>query len=287
MFIALNKKGKRIWAEKAERGNLYYCPICHTPVIYKNGQFKATHFAHKCLKDCDSWSSSENELSNWHMDWQKRFDEDYREIVLTQTWDEVEWERAVKNHQHFKNPQDEIESFRKIYDIENSKEIALVHRTDIKVNNWCIEFQHSPISPRIFAERCAFYTKNNSKLCWVFDMNEKDIAHIRTKENGHLIWSWGFAADWAKQFSPQDEKNIELWFDFEGLVYKVSWAPFRGDQVTWRRFTVSPGISYEEFVEEKLKKTRFVFNRNQGIIIDDKMKRFQEMYKNRQKNREG
>ena len=78
MFIALEENNKRISIENAQRKGIYTCPICKSNVIAKKGEVNKHHFAHINKNDCDSWS----EMSEWHKEWQDKFKEEYREIVL-------------------------------------------------------------------------------------------------------------------------------------------------------------------------------------------------------------
>ena len=47
MITALNENKEIIHADKAIRGENYYCPRCEAPLIFKNGQYRISHFAHK------------------------------------------------------------------------------------------------------------------------------------------------------------------------------------------------------------------------------------------------
>lgn len=47
MITALNENKEIIHADKAIRGENYYCPRCEAPLIFRNGQYRIPHFAHK------------------------------------------------------------------------------------------------------------------------------------------------------------------------------------------------------------------------------------------------
>ena len=56
------------------------CPLCGSAVISKCGQFKVWHWAHKQLRDCDSWAEPE---TDWHRSWKNEFPVDWQEVVHT------------------------------------------------------------------------------------------------------------------------------------------------------------------------------------------------------------
>ena len=80
MFIAYDENGEKVSITHAEKGGSYYCPICHEKLIVKKkGEKKAAHFSHKPDSSCiDDWG----DMSEWHLGWQDRFPEQYREVVL-------------------------------------------------------------------------------------------------------------------------------------------------------------------------------------------------------------
>lgn len=133
MFIANDSKGNRVNIQDAIKGNLYFCPICKAPLVVKDGQINAKHFAHSIGTLCyDSWS---HDMSEWHSNWQMKFPIENREIVL--------------------------------------KNKNAIHRADIIIDNTVIEFQHSPIKKEEIDERNKFFTDLNYNVVWVFDADEK------------------------------------------------------------------------------------------------------------------
>lgn len=74
-------------------------------------------------------------MSEWHLSWQRRFPEEYREVVIE------------KN--------------------------GIKHRADICINNTVIEFQHSPITGEEIAKRNNFYLYCGYQIVWVFDATDK------------------------------------------------------------------------------------------------------------------
>lgn len=45
----------------ASRSKQYFCPFCHSEVVFKNGSIKLPHFAHKQLKACTLGNENESE----------------------------------------------------------------------------------------------------------------------------------------------------------------------------------------------------------------------------------
>lgn len=135
MFIALNSNSERVLIENATKDKTYYCPICGEPLIIraKNSLAVKTHFAHKRGTIC--YDDWSHDMSEWHLSWQRQFPEQYREVVIE------------KN--------------------------GIKHRADICINNFVIEFQHSPITGEEIAKRNDFYLSCGYQVIWVFDATDK------------------------------------------------------------------------------------------------------------------
>ncbi len=76
MLAAVGKSGGRLWATPNAEG---VCPICGSELIPKCGEIKTWHWAHKSLRDCDTWSEPE---SDWHCGWKKLAGLENTEIVI-------------------------------------------------------------------------------------------------------------------------------------------------------------------------------------------------------------
>ena len=106
MEYALTADHHRVHALDAEKGQEYYCPVCGNQVIPRQGEVNSWHFAH--VTSCvDDWTY---DMSEWHRNWQNRFPESTREVVIE-------------------------------YKGES-------HRADILTGGYVIEFQHSPLLQR-------------------------------------------------------------------------------------------------------------------------------------------
>ena len=72
-----NQLGNRIEAEpKIDNAT---CPLCKEKVIPKCGEIKIWHWAHKSLKDCDTWYEPESE---WHLEWKNNFPKECQEVII-------------------------------------------------------------------------------------------------------------------------------------------------------------------------------------------------------------
>lgn len=199
MIVAIDKDKRRVHISSAKDGEKYYCPICNKEVLQRKGQIKAHHFAHFPNSNCiDKWHY---EMSDWHFDWQNRFDEKYLEIVKT-----------------FQNK---------------------THRADVLIEDEkvVIEFQHSDISIKEYEDRNYFYHKLGYKVIWLFDMREeyenKNICYLDEESNNEKF----YYLYPKKIFSNFDYKNddVSLFFQLKGekednsiKIIKITWVSPKG-----------------------------------------------------------
>lgn len=181
MQYANDENGKRIHIDSAKKCNDYFCPVCGGAVIPKQGEFNMWHFAHRQGIDClDDWDYSDNDMSEWHREWQERFPEENREVVIT-----------------------------------NNNE---THRADVRIGNYIIEFQHSKISADEVARRNAFYTSAEYKVIWVFDKIDKwKNKCITADEDCEVIgafveYKWKYASTELSSVIPQNSKTVAVLF---------------------------------------------------------------------------
>lgn len=140
MIYGLDNNNERICASYADRKNRYKCPGCGANLILKRGEINIPHFAHEKHQRCDLLT--ENKMTMWNLNHQKHYHENEREVILT---------------------------------FDGVKHIA-----DVKTGNVIIEFQHSPISHKVFSERNQFY-HNFGTVVWVFDLiNKKENIDYTT-----------------------------------------------------------------------------------------------------------
>ena len=157
MFRAVNAMGNSVLASRAVASETYYCPLCHQALNLRHGSVRAPHFAHKASSDnetvtrcSDGWA---HDKSEWHIDWQLRFPEEFYEKMV---------EHNGKRH---------------IADIATDQ-------------NLIVEFQHSAISIDEFRERNSFYTACGYRVVWVFDFIEEcDTQKVWNEKGNEFHWS--------------------------------------------------------------------------------------------------
>lgn len=133
MFIAKDENGNLVEIDEVRPNKKYFCPCCGAELVVKRGDIRVHHFSHRSLSDCDSFYEP---MTKWHLDWQRRFPKQCREVV-----------------------------------VRNNGEI---HRADVLLRNLklVIEFQHSPISTTEILKRNRFYKEAGYKIIWIFDKQE-------------------------------------------------------------------------------------------------------------------
>jgi len=103
------------------KGGKGLCICCNALVVSRFGSINAHHWAHKNVKDCDSWYEPETE---WHRNWKNQFPESFREQSF--------FDEKAKEH----------------------------HRADVHTPSGVIlEFQNSSISVEEITSRDQFYKK--------------------------------------------------------------------------------------------------------------------------------
>lgn len=197
MEYALDKSGNRVSAIHADNKQQYYCPVCNGQVIVKNqGKIKSSHFAHRDSYTCtDTWHY---DMSEWHMNMQSYFDEQYREVVCT----------------------------------ANGK----THRADILRDGVVIELQHSAISAEEYCDRNEFYHTLGYKVVWVFDVSEEfhnGTLYYEDTNDGRNQMRWKYPKQ-VLQLSPSisdydKEFALFFWIDEENTddgcyLDKVIWS---------------------------------------------------------------
>jgi competence protein CoiA len=108
--------GQRAEAFAEGRG---ICRTCGGEVIAKCGSHRIHHWAHKGIRNCDSWAEKETE---WHRAWKNKFPAECQEFIQ--------------------------------YDEKSAEK----HIADVRTHHGLvIEFQHSPLDPKERAARERFY----------------------------------------------------------------------------------------------------------------------------------
>ena len=235
----------------------YVCPICKNDMIIKNGKIVTPHFAHKSRKKCDTFSQ---DMSEWHKDWQNVFPKENQEYVLRLNLTTEQYLWAAEENGFLENIPDEY------YSMDDNDPIEIVHRADVCISGYVIEFQHSPISCEEFNERNWFYRSCEKKVIWIFDFTEKTM--FAYKRNCYSKkWKWNYASKTFIDFLPQyykkrkdeytdkwKDSSILLFFQTERewdeedkIIDLVTWAieDDYGD-ADFRRFTTSLKHNYSK-----------------------------------------
>jgi competence CoiA-like predicted nuclease len=187
----------------------YFCPSCYEELIIKDGDVRVKHFAHKSNKDCIDF---DNDMSEWHRNWQKKFPLKNREVILKA---------------------DEDNSFS-----ENCNKIT--RRADVLCYGFALEFQNSPISSEEFAERNYFYHQLGKKVIWIFNLIDLyqdgmiecyDEWHNSKGDGGKYHWKYA-----SKTFIRYKsfEDDVILFFQFNDISTDVEDAEQSYmERVTW------------------------------------------------------
>lgn len=216
MFYAKSDTGERVSAERAvaeEIRNGLSCPVCDFPVVLRNGTQRICHFAHRKGADCDSFTA---DMSEWHLDWQKRFPEECREIVL-----------------------------------EGENELGQIekHRADVLYHDVVVEFQHSPISEIEFWQRNYFYTRKAKHLLWVFAPSGWISGWKKDWDNDPLdvSLSWDKPGAPFRRFVPQNEPRITIELHCAPTLneWTSGWGLSNGNSGADAPWPVAEGAGYD------------------------------------------
>lgn len=222
----------------------YYCRACNGELIVKNGNVRVQHFAHKTKCDCDDY---DNDMSEWHLNWQKRFPLKNREVVLKLDEDENPFAEHCNK---------------------------LKRRADVLCYGYAIEFQNSPITQEEFEDRNYFYHLLGKKVIWIFNMIDavenckivyNDEWHNRYGDGAK--YSWCYASKTFIGYKSND-KDVILIFQFrevqsdepdkeQSYFERVTWAIDSNNEdenTNFKRFCTSyyPGNLTE--LMEKIKR---------------------------------
>lgn len=215
MIIALDENNNKVSIEtiinQEYKDRKFFCPSCGSELIVRNGTVNTPHFAHKNTDDCDDFSK---DMSAWHYNWQSLFPEENQEVV-------IEKEISLNDYLY---AADEFNFYRKKRMEKVSKKVdekgilKIMHRADVCVGEYVIEFQHSPISCKEFNERNWFYTSAGYKVIWIFDVEARifdgRISAYEITNNNKKKFQWKHPMRCFKNFLPQYEDEIFLFLQF-------------------------------------------------------------------------
>lgn len=176
-FAVVN--GNKIEASKGAKG---FCQSCGAEVIAKCGEFKINHWAHKKIRQCDTWWETETE---WHREWKGNFPIEWQEIIQFD---------GLTNEKH-------------IADIRTDKGLV-------------VEFQHSHINPVERRQREDFYKNmiwivDGTRL-------QRDIPRFMKaqKDFVEMIKPRIFGIEFADECFPKNwlGSSVPVIFDFKGMA---------------------------------------------------------------------
>jgi competence protein CoiA len=171
--------GQKVEASKGTNG---FCQNCGAEMIAKCGEFKVSHWAHRRIRQCDTWWETETE---WHRKWKGKFPDNWQEVV------------------HF----DETTGEKHIADVRTDKGLV-------------IEFQHSHITPLERRQREDFYKNmiwivDGTRLQRDFPRFIKARNDCVNIDNPMI-----FGIEFADECFPRNwlDSNVPVIFDFLGVA---------------------------------------------------------------------
>jgi competence protein CoiA len=207
--------GQRVEAYAGGRG---MCRRCNGEVIAKCGTHRVAHWAHRGMRDCDTWAEKE---TDWHRAWKNNFPAECQELI------------------------------------QHDGQSGEKHIADVRTpHGLVIEFQHSHLDPLERAARERFYGNmvwfvDGTRLQRDyprFNRGKDDLR--RTNIQGHFLLAFPdacFPAMWL-------DSSVPVIFDFRGVDKGQPPDEFR--DTLWcllpgrvERSAVVVGMSREQFVK--------------------------------------
>ena len=166
---------------EAQRGLSATCPSCGAAVIAKCGDQRRWHWAHRGIRDCDSWAEKE---TDWHRAWKNNFPAECQEFI------------------------------------QHDGQSGEKHIADVRTpHGLVIEFQHSHLDPLERAARERFYGNmvwvvDGTRLQRDYPRFNKGKDDLRrTNIQGYFLLAFPdecFPAMWL-------DSSVPVIFDFRGV----------------------------------------------------------------------
>ena len=203
---------------EAQRGLSATCPSCGAAVIAKCGDHRVWHWAHRGMRDCDTWAEKE---TDWHRAWKNNFPAECQEFI------------------------------------QHDGQSGEKHIADVRTpHGLVIEFQHSHLDPLERAARERFYGNmvwvvDGTRLQRDYPRFNKGKDDLRrTNIQGYFLLAFPdecFPAMWL-------DSSVPVIFDFRGVDEGQPPDEFR--DTLWcllpgraEGSAVVVGMSREEFVK--------------------------------------
>ncbi len=240
MYSAVNTSGLHVEIEDAilEPNEKYFCLLCGSELIIKNGNINICHFAHKVIGKCDTFTT---DMSEWHRTWQKQFPIENREIIIGFGNVKHRADICVNNYiiefQHSTISQNEFDARNLFYTSAGYKII------------WIFDF--------------------------IEEYNNNSIVCVGETHEGGGKFFWKNPRKFMKNWNPKRDKNVMLIFQLseatlnkdddkncqqnENIYFeKIEWVINENEESIFRRFFTSYSIGdiecVKQLVTEKINK---------------------------------
>lgn len=155
MFTAYDDQHKRVNANDFKSDKKVYCPSCREEVVFKHGQIIQAHFSHKNKSECQSFSEGETP-------------EHLEGKLFLYRWLKKEGLNV------------ELEAFLPL----------LKQRPDLLVSckgsKIAVEFQCSPISKEVIANRTNGYKENGYQVVWILGRNLRSLGEVSSRHYAYM-----------------------------------------------------------------------------------------------------
>ena len=245
MFVAVNEKNERCYAETSEKGEKYFCPICGGEVILKQGDVNIAHFAHK-MECVDNWNY---DMSDWHREWQEQFSSVCRERVIRHNGEvhraDIETRNYIIEFQHSPISAGEFYQRNKFF-LDYGKKVI-----------WIFDMREQ------FRTTIEWYEQTNRGYKYIWKYPQKQFRYFLPQRNKDILL---FFQTTDTFFDIENSvSNFEDYAEEHDIcayyLEKVSWAIPEGTNSNFRRFVTEDliynkrelfdflhgEVSYEEF----------------------------------------
>ena len=176
MFYANDKDNKRTSAWSANRDIPFFCPVCKSPVVLRDGLTNAPHFAHRAGTCTDTWHY---DMSEWHRKMQSFFPESMQEVVVTHDGEthraDILYKNTVIEFQHSTISKNEFERRNDFFESLGYRIAWVFDVNDQRLNDQLIFYsEENPNlmkwshAPKIFENCQSLYDKNRHFSIWLF-----------------------------------------------------------------------------------------------------------------------
>lgn len=232
MFKAIDETGREVSIDNVLDNMNYYCPICRGQLVVKakKSETVVTHFAHKSLKDCDSFS---HDMSDWHKAWQNKFPIKNQEVPLPF---EQPCHRAdvlaygyVIEFQHSPISAEEFDERNRFYTSLGKKVVWVFDVSDKFKEGRISRIQYVRNGKKIhkYITGKTISPMNAELYEYVddFDCNRRFIGYQYEYSFSSSEWEWKRPFNTLIHYHPLVNKDIIVFFEIKaGLLQKLIWC---------------------------------------------------------------